>query len=90
MFPLAVRSIPPGRTLDSGHYVTYWRSQDGWIEINDASERSIDATTAERKAGDAYLLIYELAGYQGVRTLSGHIPGRVLSGFLFVVLAHAC
>eukprot|EP00913_Durusdinium_trenchii_P027714 g25987.t2 len=65
-----------GRTLDSGHYVTYWRSQDGWIEINDASERSIDATTAERKAGDAYLLIYELAGYQGVRTLSGHIPGR--------------
>ncbi|CAK9032378.1 Putative uncharacterized transmembrane protein DDB_G0290641 [Durusdinium trenchii] len=65
-----------GRTLDSGHYVTYWRSQDGWIEINDASERSIDATTAERKAGDAYLLIYELAGYQGVRTLSGHIPGK--------------
>ena len=55
--------------LDSGHYVTYWRSERGWMEINDASVRSVDESWAQCQAGKAYLLVYELAGYQGVRSL---------------------
>ena len=51
--------------LHCGHYVAYVRSEETWYEINDAMVREIHSQEAARRAGDAYLLVYELVSYQG-------------------------
>eukprot|EP00435_Cladocopium_sp_Y103_P054378 s671_g17.t1 len=67
--------------LHSGHYIAYWKSSNGWQEVNDDCYSNISEEEAQRKAGSAYLLVYQLAGYQGLiswESLNEHAIGRQL------------
>lgn len=63
-------------SLDGGHYVAYWRSEQTWYEINDAMVREIDSQEATRRAGDAYLLVYELVAFHGFAAAETLIQAR--------------
>ncbi|CAL1163139.1 unnamed protein product [Cladocopium goreaui] len=75
-----------GQELHSGHYIAYWKSSRGWHEVlqlhvNDDRCSDISEQEAQRRAGSAYFLIYQLAGYQGMfswESLNEQAVGRQL------------
>ncbi|CAL1168896.1 unnamed protein product [Cladocopium goreaui] len=78
--------------LEGGHYIAYWKSGNGWQKVNNDHCSVASEQEVKEKAGLAYLLVYELAGYQGTvswESLNEHAVSRkLLDQRLHELLAH--